>query len=195
MAPKVKAIDEQTLSILRRFHRMNRRMPSYSEMARILGFHSKNAAYRLAQKLIQEGFIEKDDSGRLYPKSERFGIPLLGYVQAGFPTPAEEELVDTLSLDEYLIEKPESTFLLKVSGDSMIQAGILEDDLVIIERARSPYNGAIVLANVDREWTLKHYYKQGKNVRLVAANPKYPDIYPREELIVAGVLKAVVRKY
>lgn len=190
-----KQVDDYKLDILRRFYRANRRLPTYSEMCRIFGYSSKNAAFRLAKKLIDEGYIEKDETGRLTPCGERFGIPLVGYVQAGFPSPAEEELVDTLSLDEYLIDKPEASFLLKVSGDSMIEAGIFEGDLVIVERGVAAKNGDVVLACVDNEWTLKHLQKNGSSYALVPANPNYPVIHPEGELSLGGVIKAVIRRY
>lgn len=188
-------IEDDRLDVLRRFYRCNRRLPTYSEMCRIFGYSSKNAAFRLARKLIDEGYIEKDGVGRLIPRTDRFGLPLAGYVQAGYPSPAEEELVDTLSLDEYLIDKPEASFLLKVSGDSMVDAGILEGDLVIVERGCAPKNGDIVLACVDSEWTLKHLYRRGGQYELVAANPKYPVIRPEGELTLGGVVRAAIRRY
>lgn len=188
-------VDPYTLDILRRFWRANHRMPTYSEMTRIFGYRSKNAAFRLAKKLIEEGYVEKDEKGRLMPRGERLGVPLLGYVQAGFPSPAEEELVDTLSLDEYLIENPDASFMLKVSGDSMIDAGIHEGDIVIVERGKRPKNGDVILACVDNEWTLKYYRKRGKAVELVPANKKYPVIHPKEELTLGGVVKSMIRRY
>jgi len=190
-----KPIDERTVEKLRRFYRANKRLPTYSEMAALFGYSSKNAAYRLAQKLMDEGYIEKDETGRLKPKGERLGIPLLGYVQAGFPSPAEEELIDTLSLDEFLIEKPTASFMLKVSGDSMRDAGIHCDDLVIVEKGVTPKNGDVVLACVDNEWTLKYYEKRGGQIALVPANPDYPVIRPKGELTLGGVVRAVIRKY
>ncbi len=192
---KAKTISESTVETLRRFYRMNKRLPTYSEMARIFGYNSKNAAFRLAQKLIDQGYLEKDEAGRLKPKGERLGIPLVGYVQAGFPSPAEEELIDTLSLDEFLIEKPTASFMLRVSGDSMRDAGIHEGDLVIVERGKNPKNGDVVLACVDHEWTLKYYQRRGQKISLVPANPDYPVIQPRGELTLGGVIKAVIRKY
>lgn len=190
-----KTIDDVKLSALRRFWRTNKRLPSYSEMCRIFGYSSKNAAFRLAQRLIDEGYIEKDTAGKLKPRGERLGIPLVGYVQAGFPSPAEEELIDTLSLDEYLIDKPETSFLLKVSGDSMIDAGIHEGDFVIVERHGTPRSGDIVLASVDNDWTIKYYHRSGSSVELVPANPKYPVICAKGELVLGGVVKAVIRRY
>jgi len=190
-----KPIADDKLDVLRRFWRMNRRLPTYSEMCRIFGYSSKNAAFRMAKKLIDEGYVEKDDGGRLMPCSDRLGIPLVGYVQAGFPSPAEEELIDTLSLDDYLIDKPEASFLLKVSGDSMIDAGIHEGDLVIIERGQEPKSGDIVLGCVDNEWTLKYYQRTKGAVELVPANPKYPIIRPENELTLGGIVRAVIRRY
>ncbi|GAF87955.1 unnamed protein product, partial [marine sediment metagenome] len=113
----------------------------------------------------------------------------------GFPSPAEEELIDTLSLDEFLIDKPEASFLLKVSGDSMIDAGIHEGDMVIIERGAEPRSGDIVLGCVDNEWTLKYFRRAKGTVELVPANPNYPVIRPEGELTLGGIVKAVIRRY
>ncbi len=183
------------IEILINFFRENKRLPSYSEMATLFGFKSKNAVFRLVGRLIDEGYLMKDGQGRLSPLMSRLGLPLLGYVQAGFPTPAEEELVDTLSLDDYLVRKPTASFLLKVNGDSMIDAGIHQEDLAIIERGTNPKTGDIVLAEVDREWTLKYYNKTKKGISLIAANKNYPPIIPKEELKVAGVVRGIVRRY
>jgi repressor LexA len=122
-------------------------------------------------------------------------LNILVAVEAGFPSPAEEVLVDTLSLDDFLIQNRQASFLLKVSGDSMKDAGILPKDLVIMDRSRRPQNGDIVIAEVDGEWTMKYFQKKGKDITLIAANPKYPPIQPRKELRVAGVVTVVVRKY
>jgi SOS regulatory protein LexA len=118
-----------------------------------------------------------------------------GEVCAGFPSPAEEELRDVISFDEYLVAHPEASFLLSVTGDSMIGAGIMEKDLVIVERGRQPKNGDIILAEVDGNWTMKYFRKQGKTITLEAANPRYSPIVPQTELRIAGVITALVRKY
>ncbi|MGD2081280.1 MAG: translesion error-prone DNA polymerase V autoproteolytic subunit [Nitrospirota bacterium] len=120
---------------------------------------------------------------------------MLGTVEAGFPSPAEEELCDTLSLDDLLIENPDATFLLKVSGDSMSGAGILPGDMVLVDKGQSPRSGDIVIAEVDGEWTMKYLKRRGQGAVLVPANPKYQPIRPRRELRIAGVVTAVVRKY
>ncbi len=123
------------------------------------------------------------------------GLMINGEVCAGFPSPAEEELRDVISFDDYLVAHPETSFLLSVTGDSMIGAGIMEKDLVIVERGRQPKNGDIILAEVDGNWTMKYFRKKGKTITLEAANPKYSPIVPQTELRIAGVITALARKY
>lgn len=170
-------------------------MPSFAEMMGLLGVRSKSVVNFWIDKLIEAEILEKGDKGHLTFRKSSFAIPMVGSVQAGFPSPEEESLCDILSMDEYLVAKPDSSFLLKVSGDSMIGEGILEGDLVIVERGKQPKNGDVVIAEVDGEWTMKYFKKQGNQVVLEAANPKYPIIRPREELKMGGVVTAVIRKY
>lgn len=177
------------------FLRENRRMPSFSEMVGLLGVKSKSVVNFWIEKLIRAGILEKDEKRHLRFRKKSLVIPLVGSVQAGFPSPEEEALCDIMSMDEYLITKPEASFLLQVSGDSMIGEGIMEGDLVIIERGRQPKVGDVVIAEVDGEWTMKYFKKQGKQVYLEAANPKYPIIRPKTELRLGGVVTAVIRKY
>lgn len=185
---------EEKLNILKKFFKKNRRLPSYSEMLSLFGFSSKNSVFKLINKLIEEKFLTKIN-GKLSPTSKFFALPLLGNIKAGFPILAEENK-NYLTLDDYLIEDPTSSFLLKVSGDSMIQAGIFDGDIVVIERKKQPKIGDIVLAQIDNQWTLKFLKKdRRKNIfYLEAANPKYPLFYPKENLQIYGVVKAVIRK-
>jgi SOS regulatory protein LexA len=183
------------LKKLKAFYFKNKRMPSYGELAHLLDFKSKFAVQYHTKKWLEEGVIRKDKSGRLLPGSLFYPVKVLGTIQAGWPSPAEEENVDTISLDDWLIQNKEATFMLKVSGDSMIDAGIHPGDMVIVYRGKTPKNGDIVIAEVDNEWTLKYFHKSGKKVTLKAANRAYPPIVPREELRVAGVVTSVIRKY
>src|SRR5262249_61479478 len=115
-------------------------------------------------------------------------------ISAGFPYPAEEELHDTMSLDEYLISNKEATYLLKVAGDSMKDAGILPEDLLLVERGVTPRDGDIVIAQVDQDWTMKFFRRRGTRVFLEAANKNYKPIYPTEELQIAAVVVGGVCK-
>jgi repressor LexA len=191
-------IPPSVIEDLRGFFQTHGRAPSFAELARLAGYASKNAAFRLVNKLMDAGVVEKDASGRIRLAGNLRPViarPLLGYVQAGFPSPAEEELLDQVSLDDFLIRKPQASFLLKVSGDSMINAGIQPGDMVVVERGTTPKNGDIVLAQVDREWTLKYFERRGGRVLLVPANPRYPEIIAHEELKVEGVVRASMRRY
>ena len=170
-------------------------MPSYAEIMSLVGFKSKNAVYKLINKLVEEGVLDKDSRGRLIPNKLMGEIPLLGLVEAGFPTVAEETALDSISLDEYLIADKDKTYLLEVKGDSMIDAGIQEGDLVIAERKSEPKDGDIVIAQVDGDWTMKYFRKKGGVVYLEPANQKYHNIYPENDLKVAAIVKGVVRKY
>lgn len=172
-----------------------KRMPSYSEMLKVFGVRSKNAVFKRISRLVGAGLVQKDRSGRLLPADLQKPVRLLGLIKAGFPSPAEEETRDLMSLDEFLISNPQATYLLKVDGDSMIDAGIHPGDLVLIQRDLTPRNGDIVVACVDNEWTLKYFEKHKGTVLLRAANKKYPVIQPRNELTIAGVVIADVRKY
>lgn len=177
------------------FYKSHKRMPVYTEIMKLLGFKSKNAVYKLINKLVEEGIVSKDNSGRLIPSRMLGEVPVLGLVEAGFPTAAEEELVDTMSIDDYLIEHKEASYLLEVKGDSMIDAGIQEGDLVIAERRGEPRDGDIVIAELDGGWTMKYYRKKNGQVYLEAANPKYKPMYPTQDLKVAAIVKGVIRKY
>lgn len=180
---------------IRDFYASRDRMPSYSEIAGILGFNSKSSVFKLIAKLVQNKYLLRDESGRLIPGQMKHSLRVLGTVEAGFPSPAEEELADTLSLDELLIKNPQATFLLKVSGDSMSEAGILPGDMVIIDRSLEPKSGDIVIAEVDGAWTMKYLDKRGSDVTLIPANQKYKPIKPVRELKIAGVVTSVIRKY
>ena len=100
-------------------------------------------------------------------------------VTMGFSTPTEEAGLNEITLDRYMIEHPDQSFMLRVSGDSMRDAGILNGDLVIVERATEARSTAIVIVDVDGNWTMKYFR----------------DIIPEEGLRVTAIVKGVVRKY
>lgn len=185
--------DARYAAKIRAFLKRHGRMPSYREIMDVTGLRSTGSVAKLVARLQEQGLLRKDVTGRLIPASP--ALPMLGSVAAGFPIPAEEELADTMSLDEFLVENPEGTFLLKVSGDSMIDAGIMPGDLLVVDRAVTPRTGQIVVAEVDREWTVKYLRTKAGKPYLQAANARYPDIVPVEEMQIAAVVRGVVRKY
>ncbi len=183
------------LKSIESFYLRHRRMPSYSDMLKIFSLRSKNAVFKRVAILVEKGFLDKDGNGRLIARAASRPVPVLGVIKAGFPSPAEEELGDLMSLDEYLIGSPQATFILKVDGDSMLDAGIHPGDLVLVQKDLTPRSGDIVIAYVDNEWTLKYFEKKDGRIFLRAANEEYPPIIPKRELVIMGVVVANVRKY
>lgn len=110
-------------------------------------------------------------------------------VAAGFPSPAADYFDGTIDLNEHLIHDKTSTFIVRVSGHSMIQAGISDGDELIVDRAMKPVEGSVVVAILDGELTVKRLAFRGAQVILQAANPEYPDIVIPElsQLMVWGV--------
>lgn len=105
-------------------------------------------------------------------------------VQCGFPSPAEDHAVERVDLNKVLIKHPLATFLMRVRGASMREAGIDDGDVVLVDRAIKPTHGHVVVAVVDGEFTVKRLWKRGSNLKLQAANPTYPDIVPRDGQLV-----------
>jgi DNA polymerase V len=115
-------------------------------------------------------------------------------VSAGFPSPAEDDAEEKLDLNDLLIRHPSATFFLRVSGSSMIKAGIHHNDILVVDRSLEPVNGKIVIASLNGELTVKRLCRDGKKVQLVAENDAYPplDITDEIELIVWGVVTNVI---
>lgn len=115
-------------------------------------------------------------------------------ISAGFPSPAEDDMEEKLDLNELLIKHPSATFFLRVSGSSMIRAGIHHDDILVVDRSLEPKSGKIVIASVNGELTVKRLHCEGKKVRLVAENEGYApiDITEDVDLRIWGVVTNVI---
>ena len=194
MSPKSKIAER--IPVLNEYIRRHGHAPTLEELCKLFGVASKNTASVMAKGFVRAGILTRTATGRLVApqRREACSLRILGSVTAGFPSPAEEALLDTMSLDEYLIKRPTATFMLRVEGDSMQEAGILPGDVVLVERGRSARNGDIVIACVDGDWTMKYFYKDSKGVRLEAANKKYATIHPKQKLAIEGVVSGVIRK-
>lgn len=124
-----------------------------------------------------------------------YQLPLYHHtVSAGFPSPAENEMESRLDLNELLIKHPSATFFLKVSGSSMIKAGIHHNDILVVDRSLEPSHGKIVIASVNGELTVKRLHIKGKKIQLVAENDNYSPITISEnmELHIWGVVTNVI---
>ncbi|HPT16008.1 MAG TPA: S24 family peptidase, partial [Kiritimatiellia bacterium] len=160
----------EKIRLLRRFWRQERRPPTYAEMLDLFGYRSKNAVFGLLARLEETGYVSKDANGRIALLPKLTGtVRILGSIAAGFPTQEEQQEADAITLDEYLVKNPDSTFMLTVRGDSMIDAGILPGDIVLVEKGPRPAQNDIVVACVDDEWTLKYYVRDVAGVRLEPA--------------------------
>ncbi|MBU2036711.1 transcriptional repressor LexA [Patescibacteria group bacterium] len=186
---------QKPLDKIRKFYRQRKRLPSYREVAKLLNFKSVNAAWHVVKQLIEQGYLDKDSQGKLIPKKLTHELKVLGTVAAGLPTLANQEEMDTLSLDEYLLTNPAKNYMLRVIGRSMIEAGISPNDLVIVESEREPLNGDIVVAEVDGSWTMKYFQKRKSEIVLIPANKDYPNVYPKQELRIGGVVVSLIKKY
>ncbi len=185
----------ERLASLQRFYQKQQRLPSYSELMTLFKLRSKNAVHRIMQQWLVDNVVERTTNGKYAPGIKLRSVPILGSISAGFPSPAEEELADAITLDDYLIKNRAASFMVKVSGDSMIDAGIHPGDLVVVERGHNPKSGDIVVAHIDGAFTLKRFYQKNKQVWLKAENKNYPTFYPTEELKIEGVVTGVIRKY
>lgn len=179
--------------------------PSLADLALAFGVRSKNAVAKVINALVREGHLEKDPKGRIkiVEHSEEPSIPepmvlpLFGPISAGFAAPVEEQAEEMLNLEDFLVPQQSraGTFLLRVRGDSMIDAGIQEGDLVVVERSAEPKVNDVVVGVLDGEFTLKRLRRDKGKYYLQAENAAYPDMYALEELEVAGVVRSVIRKY
>ena len=129
-------------------------------------------------------------------------LPLLlpmsdGTVRAGFPSPAQDFAVNRLDLAQLLITHPQATYLLRVAGHSMREAGIEEGDTLVVDRAIRARHGHIVVAIVDGDFTVKTLHQMAGKVRLKAANPTFPDIEPKEDqtIEVWGVVSFCIKRF
>ena len=169
-------------------------LPSFDIIAKEFGFKHKNSVWQYFNKLKEEN-LREERNNHFYINKELFGAILFSSaVKAGFASVAEDYVEKRVSLDDSFDINSPSTFLFTVSGDSMIDLGIFEGDTVIVRKTNSARDGEVVIAYIDGGYTLKTYRnKQGK-VWLQPANQNYPDLYPKEQLVIFGVAQGIVRK-
>ena len=191
---------QAVLDFIRDFRADKGVMPSLRQIQGHLKFASSHAAHKQLQALEKKGAIQR--SGGAARSVTATGmvhvnlvhIRLLGMIPAGYPSDQEQQSDRCVSIDEDTLQLPKNarTFALEVRGDSMIDAHIVEGDVVIME-LRDPAHRDIVAALIDGETTLKRFLIHKGKPFLRAENPKYPDLIPAQELVIQGVFRALLR--
>jgi SOS regulatory protein LexA len=187
--------DRSYLELLQDYYARHRALPSYASIGHLLGLKSKSSVAAMVARLKLAGYLDSTPDKRLAPTSRFFARPLADSpVQAGMPNAVEDAHADALTIDNYLIERPSQTVLIRVKGDSMMDAGILEGDLVVVEKAASAKRGDVVVAIVDGQFTLKRLDVERGQFVLKPENKAYPVIRPEGALEIFGVMVGLVRK-
>lgn len=181
------------------------RKPKYGEPLAVVRVpeSAKAVVVDLVQRLAENRDAEPTWPEYLKPvplaeNPTSFKVPLFGHtVRAGFPSPADDYVADTLDLNEHLIHRREATFFVQASGESMLGAGIQDGDILIVDRSISPTNGRIVIATVDGEFTVKRLEKNANSVRLLPENPEFQPIEfkSEQELQIWGVVTSVIHQF
>ncbi len=203
--------DKQTqiFKFIEDFQRENGKSPTFKEIQLHFEFGSLNSVFKHIKALEKKGVIRKSNEARGIElldriKDELFSeeqaqrtVPLLGEIPAGSATLEEENVIDRISISDYLINNFDETFLLKVKGDSIDKTGVFEGDIVIVDQKKTPKNGDIVAALVDNESTLKVFHKDSNGLPHFmpnSTNPTHEEVIGNEAYI-QGVVVGSFRKY
>jgi len=189
------ANDGQYVARLRDYYARHRVLPSYAGVGALVGLSSKASVAEMVLRLKAEGFLESTPDRRLKPGRRFFERSVAESVRAGLPAAAADVVPDTLTIDEYLVSKPSKSILIKVKGDSMVDAGIHDGDVVVVEKRATANVGEIVVAILDNEFTLKRLSREKGRVVLRPENKAYPVIRPKGDFEIFGVVVGLFRKY
>lgn len=195
--------DSQHLERLRRFYAEHETLPSYAELGRLLGFGSKSSSFKFVERLIAAGLLARGARGPKPTEHFLVGVesdqlallPLVGRVAAGSPIMSDANYEDYRRVDPRLF-RPRADYLLKVRGDSMRDAGILDGDLLAVHATPTARRGQIVVARIGEEITVKRFEQRGSIVLLKAENPAYEPIrvdLREQELAIEGVYAGLLR--
>jgi SOS-response transcriptional repressor LexA len=188
--------DREYLERLQDYYAEHKVIPSYSVLAGLWGVSAKSWVSECVKRFEEAGFLDWTPDRQLKP-GRRFFERRISHapVQAGQPQAAAADGFDLVSsIDEMLVREPSTTELIRVKGDSMIEAGIHEGDFLVVEKRRHASPGEVVVAIVDNEFTVKYLGKERNEFVLKPANKAYPVIRPRGHLEIYGVMAGLVRK-
>ncbi|MGB0127603.1 MAG: S24 family peptidase [Rhodocyclaceae bacterium] len=188
--------DNAHLAKLQDYYAEARRIPSLQRVAALIGF-SKTAARKFLERLETQGFLERtpDDDAWIVARPF-FERPLAeGTVHAGLPVATETVPASPFFVDDYVVREPSRTVMIPVKGESMVEAGIHDGDIAVVERGVGAQAGDFVVAIVDNEFTLKELATERGKFVLRPHNRAYPVIRPKGELEVFGIVVGIVRRY
>ena len=195
-APESNPRDAEYLAKLQDYYAEWKSIPSYASLCEVFGIASKSWVKAILDRLGKAGFIERTPDGMWIPTSQFFARPFAeSSVQAGMPVSVTATQGKYFVIDELLIETPSLTTIIPVKGDSMIDAGIHDGDLAVVEKRLSANVGDIVVAIVENEFPRKTLGRERGKFVLCPANPAYPVIRPNDTLEIFGVLIGLIRKY
>ena len=187
--------DAERLERLRDYYHRHRCVPSYSGLARLMGYRSKAAVHKLAARLRKAGYLQMGPDKRLAPTPQFLAHRLVRSVRAGTPESPPEIRYEPFTIEGYLIDEPAHTVLVGVKGDSMIEAGILDGDVVLIDSAREARKRDIVVAMWDGQTTIKELdFDRGKPI-LKPHNSTMQALRPNGPIEILGVYVGLLRRH
>ena len=173
-----------------------RSLPAYGPLRSVLQLSSRDGVAKVLERLRQAGYLDRTPDHRWTPTSQFFQRPVAETaVPAGLPMPGSEAAGEACSIDAWLVRNPSRTTLIPITGDSMIDAGIQEGDLAVVERDSPARPGDLVIAVLNNELTLKTLAVENGAVILRPANPNYPVLYPGDNLEIFGLVIGLIRSY
>lgn len=174
--------------------------PSYEEIRRASGFASYNSVQKQLKRLVEKGFVKTPWGNRKRalvltdPPAVAAAVPLLGRVAAGRPIEAIAT-PETIDVPEMFL-RGDDNFALRVVGDSMVDEGIRDGDIVIVKRQRHVDNGQTVVALIGDEATIKQYFRRGARIELRPANARMnPIVVDEEDIQIQGIVVGLIRKF
>ncbi len=193
--PSVRNRDSEHLAKLRDYYARHGVMPSFSGISKLLGFRSTAAVAGLTSRLKTAGYLTSTPDRRLCPGDRFFEYPQVGTIQAINHLPAFEIRGERCNIVERLVGMPSQTVILKVRGESMIEAGIMSGDYVVVQKGAQAKVGDIVVAATGQDYTVKFLVRDDDGFYLKAGNKEYKDIRPVESMEIFGVVTGSFRQY
>jgi repressor LexA len=201
MAVRLTARQQEILTFVQRYAESHGYPPSVREIGQAMGLTSSSTVHSHLEALVRKGFLRRDPSKPRAleilrdghgPTVRAVSLPVIGHVAAGSPILAEQNIEDYVAVSADLTRGAEA-FVLRVRGDSMIEDGILDGDLLVVRRQATADNGDIVVARVGDEATVKRFYREGDRIRLQPANSAMEPVVVRD-VVIEGKAVALLRR-